>query len=127
MLDKVVYIALPKRFVAGTVVLGDTDGCGEDAEITLEARETPRSGGRLNPEIVPAGTGTLRSTRADNYGDFEFEGLAANTTYVVTVAIAGYQTQQLTVRTNQDVYLGEITLVPSGADSLQVGLGGGGR
>ncbi len=127
MADKVAYIALPKRFVAGTVVLGDTDGCGEDAEITLEARETPRSGGALNPESVLAGTATLRSTRADNYGDFEFEGLASNATYVVTVAVAGYQTQELMTRTNQDVYLGEITLVPSGTDSLQVGLGGGGR
>lgn len=120
MADKVTYIALPKRFVAGTVVLGDTDGCGEDAEITLSAREGPERGAF---DLMGPGP----STRADNYGDFEFEGLASNATYVVTVAAVGYQTQQLTAQTNQDVYLGEITLIPSGTDGREGGLGGGGR
>ena len=126
MVDKVTYMALPKRFVAGTVVFGDTDGCGEDAEITLVALEGPKTGTSLDPADTHVGAAP-RTTRANNYGDFEFEGLASSATYSVTVAAPGYLAQQLTARTNQDVYLGEITLVPSGADGRQIGLGGGGR
>ncbi len=43
--DKVTYIGLPKRFVAGTVVFGDTDGCGEGAEVTLRGTEGGQSSG----------------------------------------------------------------------------------
>lgn len=95
--DKVTYIGLPKRFVAGAVVYGDTDRCGEGAEITLE------------------GAGGRRTTVADNYGDFEFEGLGVDETYKVRVEAAGYRERELTVRTNMDVYLGDIVLGRSGA------------
>jgi len=92
--ERVTYIGLPKRFVAGSVVFGDTDQCGEGATITLE------------------GGGALLETRADNYGDFEFEGLEASTDYTVRVSAPGYADAELTTRTYEDVYVGEIILTP---------------
>jgi Fe-S-cluster-containing dehydrogenase component len=121
MEDKVTYMALPKRFVAGTVVLADTDRCGEGAEITLEVA------GRVAANAV------LGSRLADNYGDFEFEDLAPDVMYLVTVTAPGYETRQLTARTQQDIYLGEITLVRSGtgtglgARAGEVPMDGGGH
>lgn len=94
------YIGLPKRFVAGAVVFADGDKCGEGAEITLE--------GQIGGERVAL------SVRADNYGDFEFEGLGAGQVYRVTVAAAGYETRELTANTNIDLYLGDILLEPEG-------------
>ncbi|OFW57959.1 MAG: hypothetical protein A2133_07650 [Actinobacteria bacterium RBG_16_64_13] len=94
--DKVTYIGLPKRFVAGAVVFGDSDKCGEGAKVTLE------------------GTGTPRTTVADNYGDFEFESLPAGGSYTVRVEAVGYDTRELAARTNQDVYLGDVVLDASG-------------
>lgn len=90
--EKVSYIGLPKRFVAGAVVFGDTDECGEGAKVTLE------------------GKGEKRVVKADNYGDFEFEGLSADKTYVVKVEQAGYKTHKIEVKTKVDVYLGDIVL-----------------
>jgi len=95
MQDKVTFIALPKRFVAGTVVCGDTDKCGEGARVTLE------------------GDGVELSVLADNYGDFEFEGLDPDRVYKVTIKADGYRSRQLTARTTSDVYFGDIVL---GAD-----------
>jgi Fe-S-cluster-containing dehydrogenase component len=90
--EKVSYIGLPKRFIAGAVVFGDTDECGEGAKVTLE------------------GKGEKRVVKADNYGDFEFEGLSADKTYVVKVEQAGYKTHKIEVKTKVDVYLGDIVL-----------------
>ena len=92
--DKVRFIGLPKSFVAGAVVLGDSDACGEGAVVTLEGDD----GG------APA------TTVADIYGDFEFDGLPANTTYTVTVTAPGYEAAACTVRTTTSIYLGDIVL-----------------
>jgi Fe-S-cluster-containing dehydrogenase component len=92
MQDKVTFIGLPKRFVAGAIVLGDTDACGEGANITL------------------SGDGQEKITSADNYGDFEFEDLPANKSYTVSVQHKGYKSQKFEVKTLADVYLGEIVL-----------------
>jgi Fe-S-cluster-containing dehydrogenase component len=94
--DKVTYIGLPERFVAGAVVFADGDRCGEGAEVTLE------------------GDGAKRVLRADNYGDFEFEDLAPGVDYAVTVSASGYESLKLTARANQDVYLGDIILTRGG-------------
>jgi Fe-S-cluster-containing dehydrogenase component len=90
--EKVSYIGLPKRFIAGAVVLGDTDECGEGAKITLQ------------------GKGEKNTLKADNYGDFEFEGLSEDKVYRVTVEEAGYKPYQMEVKTKVDVYLGDIVL-----------------
>lgn len=92
MREKVAYIGLPKRFIAGAVVFGDTDECGEGAKVTVE------------------GEGEKRVVTADNYGDFELEGLAADQAYIVKVEHPGYRSKKLEVKTSIDVYMGDIVL-----------------
>jgi Fe-S-cluster-containing dehydrogenase component len=109
------YVGLPKRFVAGAVVFGDTDRCGEGAEVTLEG-EAGGTTGSSTDGATGGSTGDplfKRTAFADNYGDFEFEGLAADKVYRVTVSATGYETRELTARTNVDLYLGEIVLQPA--------------
>jgi Fe-S-cluster-containing dehydrogenase component len=95
--EKVRYIGLPKRFVAGAVVLSDTDECAAGVKVTLE------------------GEGEKKTVLTDNYGDFEFEGLPADKNYTVTIETPGYRKQQFEVKTNIDVYLGDIFLAKSAA------------
>jgi Fe-S-cluster-containing dehydrogenase component len=91
--DKVRFVGLPKSFVAGAVVYGDTDASGDGAVVTLQGDD-----------------GMAATTVADSYGDFEFEGLPANSTYTVTVAAPGYEAATRTVRTTTSIYLGDIVL-----------------
>ena len=89
----VMYVGIPKRFVAGEVVRADNKGeCAEGASIILE------------------GDGVAIETASDSYGDFEFEGLDKNKAFKVTVKLAGYATQTFDVTTNSDVNLGAIVL-----------------
>ena len=63
----VMYVGIPKRFVAGEVVRDDVRGeCAEGVSITLE------------------GGGVKLETTSDSYGDFEFEDLEKNTAFTVT-------------------------------------------
>ncbi len=111
--DKVRYIGLPKRFIAGAVVYGDSDMCGEGAEAVL--RGAGAASGGSGPAAGDRDAGVTRVVRADNYGDFEFEGLPAGETFTMTITAPGYERRELTVRTHQDVYLGEIVLARGGA------------
>ena len=95
--EKVTFIGLPKRFIAGAVVFGDTDACAEGVKVTLE------------------GDGEKKTVQTDNYGDFEFEGLAADKAYTVNVEAPGYKGQTFEARTHIDVYLGDIFLDKSRA------------
>ena len=95
--EKVTFIGLPKRFIAGAVVFGDTDACAEGVKVTLE------------------GEGEKKTVQTDNYGDFEFEGLAADKAYTVNVEAPGYKGQTFEARTHIDVYLGDIFLDKSRA------------
>jgi hypothetical protein len=92
MKEKVVYLGIPKRFIAGAVVLGDTDECAEAAKVTLK------------------GKGEKRVVKANNYGDFEFEGLGEAENFTVKIERSGYAPQTFNVQTKVDVYLGEIFL-----------------
>ena len=92
MKEKVSYISLPKRFIAGTVVFGDKDECAENVTVTL------------------IGDGEKETIKTDNYGDFEFEELLAEKEYTVKIDYPGYGAQQFSVQTKVDVYLGEIVL-----------------
>jgi Fe-S-cluster-containing dehydrogenase component len=92
MQDKVRYIALPKRFIAGAVVFKDSDECAEGVEVTL------------------TGEGEKKVVETDNYGDFEFEGLPADKGYSVKIESSGYKSQSFEVKTNVDIYLGDIFL-----------------
>jgi len=89
--EKVRYIGLAKKFIAGTVILGDVDEVAVGATVTL------------------SGSGE-KSVKTNGFGDFEFEGLADNADYVVTVEAKGYQPKKMKAKTQKDTYLGEIVL-----------------
>ena len=89
------YIGLPKRFVAGEVVLRDNQGeCAQGVTVSLQ------------------GGGVTMETKTDLYGDFEFESLPKNETYRISIAASGYVTRQIELTTRKDVNLGEIVLEP---------------
>ena len=90
--EKVRYISLAKKFIAGTVIYGDIDEVAVGLKITL------------------AGNGNSQATRTNGFGDFEFEGLADNADYVVKIEASGYKAKSLKVKTLKDTYLGEIVL-----------------
>jgi Fe-S-cluster-containing dehydrogenase component len=93
----VIYYGVPKRFIAGEVVLADQQGeCAPGAKVVLEGPE-----GKTE-------------TASDAYGDFEFEGLSKNMPYTVTVSFDGYTPQSFDVKTRRDVNLGEVILVKEG-------------
>jgi Fe-S-cluster-containing dehydrogenase component len=93
--EKVRYIGLPKRFVAGAVAFGDIDECAENVQVTL------------------TGEGEKKTLLTDNYGDFEFEDLPADKIFSVKVQAPGYKGRTFEVKTNIDVYLGDIILTRS--------------
>jgi Fe-S-cluster-containing dehydrogenase component len=93
--EKVLYIGLPKRFIAGSIVFGDRDDCAEGVQVTLE-RE-----------------GEKKTTLTNNYGDFEFEGLPEDKAYSIKVEAPGYKSQKFDINTGIDLYLGDIFLTKS--------------
>jgi len=90
--EKVRYMGLPGKFIAGTVIYGDRDECAEGVTVALS-----RDGER-------------REVKTNAFGDFEFEGLADNTEYTIGIAAGGYKEQTITAATRKDIYLGEIKL-----------------
>jgi Fe-S-cluster-containing dehydrogenase component len=87
------YVGLPRRMVAGEVVLEDADDvCAQGVPVILE------------------GHGVKRETVSTVFGDFEFDGLPPSTTFRVTVAPDGYVARELEVSTQTDVDLGEVHL-----------------
>ncbi len=90
------YHALPKRFIAGEVVLADCqDECAAGARVRLE------------------GPGTVQETLSDSYGEFEFDGLKKNTAYRVLIQKQGYAPRKFDLVTRTDINLGEVLLEPS--------------
>ena len=87
------YIGLPKRFIAGEVVLADRpDECADGVTVTLtDGNES-------------------RTVKTDNYGDFEFDGLPHNRSYTIRVDHKGYVPREMTVQTQLDINLGEVVL-----------------
>jgi Fe-S-cluster-containing dehydrogenase component len=90
--EKVSYIGLPRKFVAGTVIYKDRDECASGVEVTLTNK------------------GKVQKTRTNGFGDFEFEGLPSDTEYTVNIEAKGYKPKKLKALTKVDVYLGEIKL-----------------
>jgi Fe-S-cluster-containing dehydrogenase component len=90
--EKVIYLGLPKRFIAGTVIFGDTDKCGKGVHVTVSA------------------DGESYTTVTDSFGEFEVEGLKEYTDYTIKLEAPGYQSTELSARTRVDVYLGDIVL-----------------
>jgi Fe-S-cluster-containing dehydrogenase component len=92
MKEKVLYLGLPKQFIAGSVVFGDIDKCAGNVTVNL------------------IGEGEQKTTKTNNYGDFEFEGLPKDKDYTVQIKHQGYKPKELKTRTKIDVYLGDIVL-----------------
>ena len=94
---KVNYLNLPKRFIAGEVVLSDNkQECAEGVQVTLKNGET------------------LSNIKTDSYGDFEFGNLAEDQEYTVIFEHDGYASREYKTRTKVDINLGEILLDPNG-------------
>jgi len=91
--EKVLYIGLPKRFVAGTVVLKDKKECASNATVELKGKGN-------------------RTTTTNQFGDFEFEGLEANQSYSLKITQPGYKSKTLRCVTTSDTHVGEIYLNP---------------
>ena len=90
------YVGIPKRFIAGEVVLTDQQGeCAQGVSVTLEGGEQPAT------------------TTTDAFGDFEFEGLATNTAYRVVIQKPGYQDKAIDLTLKKDINLGTIQLDPA--------------
>jgi len=90
------YLGLPACFVAGEIVLGDRlEECPEGVTVKL----------RHGQQTVTAAT--------DNYGDFEFKNLMADTQYVLSIEQAGYRSRELRVHTSADPNVGTIVMEPA--------------
>jgi len=94
------YLGLPKRFVAGEVVLADD-------------LDRPAEG----VGVVLHGAGKRLTTQTDNYGDFEFAGLADEADYLVRIEHSGYRTREVAVPARACLNLGMIVLEPVRASS----------
>ena len=90
--EKVRYIGLPGKFIAGTVIYGDRDECAEGVVVALN-RDSER-----------------QEVKTNAFGDFEFEGLADNSEYTIRITAGGYKERNITTKTSKDIYLGEISL-----------------
>ena len=89
----VVYMDLPKRFIAGEVLLSDQqEACPEGVKVTLKNGEH------------------METCRTDFLGDFEFEGLEPNRSYSLIIEHEGYRSRELKVKTQRNVNVGEILL-----------------
>lgn len=89
----VVFIDLPKRFIAGEILLQDRqDDCAEGVKVTL-------SDGIHN-----------QSCNTDFLGGFEFDGLKSNQSYNILVEREGYIRKEMKLITDRDIFLGEILL-----------------
>lgn len=87
------YIGFPKRFIAGEVILADTeDECAQNVSVLLMDKTAKKT------------------IKTDNFGDFEFEGLEPDTEYTIKIEHEGYAPKEFGVKTRTDVYLGEIVL-----------------
>ncbi|MDR3298823.1 MAG: oxidoreductase [Candidatus Accumulibacter sp.] len=90
--ENVLYLNIPKKFVAGTVVIKETDRCAKDVEVVLK------------------GNGVERRVETDVFGDFWFDGLENRTEYTLDIEAPGYKKISLVPDTLSDVNLGEIFL-----------------
>ena len=88
------YYKLPKPFIAGEVMLCDSEDCVRDAKVTLTC----------------AKTGNTVTTTTDFLGDFEFKYLAVGGNYTVKIEYPGYQAAEVEVTTDIAKNLGEIVL-----------------
>ncbi|MGD9211665.1 MAG: carboxypeptidase regulatory-like domain-containing protein [Desulfobacteraceae bacterium] len=90
--ERVLYLNVPKKFIAGTVVFADTDQCAKGVNVEL------------------TGDGISENTVTDGFGDFWFENLEGNLNYQLNIQADGYNKISRTIRTLNDVNVGEVFL-----------------
>lgn len=90
--DRVLYLNVPKKFIAGTVIFADSDQCAKGVSVAL------------------TGDGVSKSTVTDGFGDFWFEDLDGNKDYQLDIETDGYEKISRTIRTLNDVNVGELFL-----------------
>ena len=93
---RVRYLGLPKRFIAGEVVLAD------DSNRPAEGIDV----------ILNGGAGRL-TTQTDNYGDFEFDDLDEQMEYRLAVEHRGYRRHEVAIPVGACLNLGVIVLDPA--------------
>lgn len=90
--ERVLYLGLPKQFIAGSVIFGDTVKCAGGVTVSL------------------TGEGEKMKAETNNFGDFEFEGLSRDKEYTVQVRHKGYRSASIKVQPRIDTYLRDIVL-----------------
>jgi hypothetical protein len=91
----VYYIGLPKIFVSGSVFCYDSKDCLEGVEVAL----------------VDKATGDRLVVKTNNYGDFEFDGLEAGSSYRLIMKAEGYYSISFEdILLDKDLHLGNIFL-----------------
>ena len=90
--DKVLYLNVPRKFVAGTAVFKESDQCAANVKVTLK------------------GDGIEKTCVTDAFGDFWFEDLESKQNYTVDFELEGYKKVSLKARTYSDVNLGDVLL-----------------
>jgi Fe-S-cluster-containing dehydrogenase component len=92
---RVLYIGLPKKFIAGAVYDPDEDECIEGATVTVSNLDG----------------GEEFTAKTDIYGDFWFEHMKADHTYSLRIEKDEYCPQEIhDIRTAKDVNVGDIEL-----------------
>lgn len=93
---RVAYIDLYKmntRFIAGAVVFSDTDDCAENVDVTL------------------SGSDFKLTTKTNNYGNFDFDGVMAGE-YQLDFAAPGYAPRTIRVTLDTDTFIPDIDMSP---------------
>ncbi len=88
------YSGLPKRFVTGEVIVknGETEECMAGVGVVLKNGDQELS------------------TTTDTFGDFEFDGLTADSNYTLVISHDDYAPVEQSITTENDVNLGVIEL-----------------
>ena len=90
--ERVLYLNVPKMFIAGTVVHKDTDQCAKEITVTLK------------------NGGIIKSCITDAFGDFWFENLDSRTDYLLEIEQEGFRKISQRIHTYNDVNIGELFL-----------------
>lgn len=91
----ILYKDLPEVFITGEVLLSDkTEDCAADAAVVLK----------------DLSSGTIKETKTDFFGDFEFKFLRRNADYEITCFYDGYQPKTITVHLDKATDLEQIIL-----------------
>ena len=90
---RILYKELPKVFVAGEVMLCDSDDCVEGAKVTMKCS-----------------CGKVKETETDCFGDFEFKGLKEGAEIEVICSYPGYQDKSVKLVLDAAKDLGVIVL-----------------